>query len=713
MDLESLSVDELKALKAQRAGGTSAAPKAIDLEDLSVDELVQLKRDLGSGSLEKPNWAQSAGKAVMGGVVDAGLFVDSIAGGPTRAAIGAIQNKQYPFSAIADKFGDAAAPAPTGKDISLKAGISDDPLVKFKGSNVVDAASRLFGPAGPLLRLAGNKLLPESFTQKEFQPSPADISGLAVDVLADPTNILPGVAAAKMAGRGVMAGAKGAGRLASPLIRGVGELATKAPGAKSVIAGSKAIGDTAGAVKSALNSVFKATQADDYPKMLEVAQKHGIDPALLPESVEFGDTSFVSRASRNLREGPLGQPELEKFEKGYQAVQEATNNTIAKVSGGPPLSDIQAGALIRQGYDDAVERLFNDVDFTYNQVIDSAPGIRLAPESAAAIESKLAGIEKFAKGRVARGITNTEKAQGQQLLNAVAAVRAGNGSLKQTYEAMTEIGRHAFKKGQNALSDVPVDQKKFQDLYFTLRDEFLNSTSKHLGDDVAQRLVDSNQLITNFNENKNVLASLIGNKTIAPEQLFNSLIMRGDSKRIGALKEILSHEQLQQLKGSVLENLIKRDPDGAFNFRTLHSAMRNRRNVLESLFSPEELVEFGEIVKLGDRFGSPVLSSSGTGASNLFRDLAKGIGDNAVTRSVVTGLKESARGRMLPENAPKVLLPPGPSAKQGFSMPRRGRGEEATKLLQMIGATGASNQKEEQNAVQRRLEEIVRRRAGQ
>lgn len=659
---------------------------------------------------EEPSAIAKLGRGALDAAVKVGQFVDSYTGAPTRAAIGSIQDGGSPLSAFTKQFGEDPTKAPTGKEIALKAGVSDDPLAKFTGGDVARAAGAIPGPLGALVKM-GTALLPNQALKAEFQPSAADVSGLGIDLAADPTNILPLSGAA----RGVLKAAPIAARGGSVLAKGAGQLAAqgirKLPAGNSVVKGLQVAAEAPAAVKGALEHVFKPTQATDFPQLAAVAQKHGIDPSLIPESVEFGENSFISRASRGLREGPLGQPDLERFEEFRSAVQQATDSQLAKIGGGAPLSPVQAGATIRQGYDDAVERLFGDVDFTYNEVIRQAPGIRLTKDAAERLNSKLAGLEKWANGQLQRGITNTEKGQAQQVLNAVAAVRAGNGSLKQTYEAMSQIGRHAFKKGANALNDTPVDVKKFQDLYFTLRDEFINSTASQMGDDVANALIDSNQQITMFNANKKYVADLIGKDTLADERLFNSLIVNGDSKRIAALKEILSPEQLQQLKGAMLENLIKRDPDGAFNFATLHSAMRNKKNVLMALFSPEELVEFGELVKLGERAGPSVLSSSGTGASNQFRDLLKGVGDNTLTRSVVSGIKESARSRAARESAPRALSATKPSEyRVGISRPVRNNPEEAAKLLQMLGTIGTSKEKEEQTATQRRLEEIIKKR---
>lgn len=695
MDLDKLSDAELESL----ASGKPIAPKAqaFNLDDLSDDELAQLA---GEKSLEEPSLLEKFGKGALDSAVKVGQFVDSYTGAPTRAAIGAVQDSKNPLKAFVDQFGADPTKAPTGKEIMTKAGVSTEetlplPFVQKSGTGLFDRKAGQPFQAGEAVNV-----------------SPAGVSGFALDVAADPTNVLPLAAGTRFAAKGAESAAKGTSALAKATAQLAKRGIEAAPGGRTTVKALEAAAEAPKAVKQALEYVFKPTQDKDFARMVAVAEKNGIDPSLLPESVEFGDSSFISRASRNLREGPLGQPELERFEQGYQAVQQAANNQIARIGGGAPLSPIEAGGTIRQGYNDAVDRLFDNVDFTYNSVISQAPGIRLTDDSAARVASKLNGIEKWAKGRLQRGITNTDRGQAEQILRAVEAARAGNGSLKQTYEAMSEIGRHAFKKSKNSLADTPVDVKKMQDLYFTLRDEFLESTAAQLGDDVANALIDSNNQITMFNANKKHVADLIGNDSLADERLFNSLVFNGDSKRLSALKEILTPEQLRSVKGSVLENLVKRDPDGAFNFGTLHSAMRNKRNVLESLFEPEEIVAFGELVKLGDRFGSAVLSSSGTGASNLFSNLLKGVGDNTLTRSVVSSMKESARGRAVMQSAPPpALLPPASIAAPGpFQRPVRNKAEETAKLMQVLGTLGTGEQKEEQAAVQRRLQEIINKR---
>jgi hypothetical protein len=84
--------------------------------------------------------------------------------------------------------------------------------------------------------------------------------------------------------------------------------------------------------------------------------------------------------------------------------------------------------------------------------------------------------------------------------------------------------------------------------------------------------------------------------------------------------------------------------------------MRNKRSALSSIFSPEELAENAGIVRLGDRFGNPVLSSSGTGASLSFGDITKGATNFTVD---ALALKNASRAsdkvlNQSPKAAPKI-----------------------------------------------------------
>jgi hypothetical protein len=582
-----------------------------------------------------------------------GNKIDSYTGAPTRAAIGAIQDGENPIKAFGKQFGNDPETAPTGKQIAQKAGVSSKPLFNVD-DDYLDELEMQDPRAAATLRGV-----------KAVGDIPRDTAlGVAVDVAADPTLLVPfgkvGTLAkggAQLAGRGALKAGVAGAELAA---RGAKAL----PGAEKAAVAAEKVGtvfdiakDTAKNTTEALKTMFKPTVAEDFKDLSSIAQKNGIDPKLLPESIEFGQNSFISRAARNRAEGVLGEPHLKRFEQGLDAVRGATENKIADIGGGHIHSNVEAGEIIRNGFDKGVDNFFEKAGMTHGKIIEAIPNLQLAPESAAKIEAKLNGIEKWAKGRAVRGITQTDRTQADQLLRAVEAVREGK-NYKQTHEALRDIGNVAFK-AKNVLADIPPDVQKLRDLYFTIDDALIETAGKVGGAPVAQELKETNKAIHDFIGDKSVISSIVGNKNMSPEKVFTSLVEHGDSKKIEALKKILPKEDFQKLKGAFLESQLKRNADGSFSFKTFHNSLRNKKNVLGSLLSPEEINDLSEVIRLGNRFGDPILSKSGTGASSLFSDIGQGIRSGAESDTVIGLLKDSARKKALaPPKAPQSLARP-------------------------------------------------------
>lgn len=665
---------------------------------------------------EEPGFLASIGQ----GIVKAGQFVDSYTGAPTRSAIGAAQEGKNPLSAFVSQFGGDPTLAPTGKQIAERAGVSTEESI-VNTADQRQAFDERYNPGlAALIKKSGGYQ-----DQKSF--SPAGMIGLGIDASADLTNIIPGAFIARNLVRG---GAKGAEMLG----RGVKTTVNAAADAAKTSKVGNAVVETAKATKAALDDIFKPKQADDFMRWVDVAQRNGIDPTSLPESIEFGQGSVVSRVARSVREGPVGQADMERFQDGVLQVNNAVDRKVINIGGGLPLNDIEAGDVIRKGFDDSVDELFNKVDFTYNSVIQQAPGAVITPDAYAKLTGKINELESFAQGQLAGAITKSEAEQAKQLLRAVNGLRkrfsdkdaaAGTfGTLRQLYEAMAPIGRHAFKKGGTSLADVPVDQKKFQEMYFAMREAFINSTATQLGDDVAQALVDSNQQITMFMKNKEPIAKMLENKQLAPEKLFKSLISGGDTTKIQALREMLTPEQFNQLKGAYLESLITRNSDETINFGALRTRIQKNRSIISNLFEPDEIREVAELVLLGEKFGPAVLSTSGTGGSNIFRNLLEGVQSGATNRTTLDLMKQSARQRGLPEGGGQLLLAPSPLRDVPVratgtggplpSLPRRTTPEEIAKYLQIVAAQEGASNKDKEAAAKRRLEGIKRLRgAGQ
>ena len=689
-------MDRLQPGQSAPAKQQHSKPKFISDADMASMEKSEPDR---FGSRIDPTELAPVAKTGLGdilanGVVKVASAVDSVSGAPTRAAISAMQDGENPFKAFASQFGESEG-APTGADIAKKAGIPDTPIAKFSGDQAASVVEKFVPGVGVM-----HAFMSDDAKNRTYQPTAADVAGAGVELVADPTNLL---------GVGEVAGAvkKGLGTIGKGT--GVVADATKAaartvPGVKTAEVVSKAGADTVAHATAAIKKMFSPTQAPDFKQLTDIAVKNGIDTSLLPEAIEFGHDSFIARASRKSAEGPLGEAALQRFHQGLDAVRDATEARISKMSGGSIPSKIEAGEIIRAGFDDGVERTFNNLDITHNRIMEAIPELHVSPEALAKIDSKLAGLEKWAKGRMERGFTNAHRAQGEQVLRAVEATRAGSGSYKQTVETLRDIGDVAFKS-KNIYADVPPDLEKFADLYHTIKDGLYDSVAKAAGPEVAEELKKSNEIISQFYGNKSKIAHIIGNKNMAPERIFSALVEHGDSAKIQALKEILPPEYFQKLKGAFLESQIKRTADDGFTFRSLHNNLRNKKNVLEHLLDGDEINDLGELIKLGDRFGDPILSKSGTGASAAFTDIGKSIGDDAQNSAVIEYLKDSARKKGAPQppptTPPNTPAPSSVNNTPAIAAPKRSFEESAAAAVGVNAGAKAGTAQEKKTGPER------------
>lgn len=686
-------------------------------------------------SLEQPGFLKSAAQWTLGKVEDAGRFVDSYTGAPTRAAIGAYQDNQSPLAAFAQQFGENPDIAPSGKQIATKAGLdTKNPVLTAAEQAKFD---QMYAP-----NMYQERMRMGGYKDQEF-PSKAGIAGLAIDVSADPTNIFAGEGLIRGAIGGGAKLAKGAGRVVKGAdeMMGVSKAVSKAATSAGEAAKATTVGaiatDTAKTIKRTMDDFFHPKQAENFGHWVSVADANGIDPNLLPESIEFGPNSSISRMARHVRENPMiGEPDMEKFRNGLMQVDQAIDNNVARLSGGPPLNDIEAGDVLRAGHDRAVNDLFNRTDFTYQKVIDQAPEASVTPKSIEMINKKFAKLKAAAENEAIGAARKETRNQAKNLLEDLQAIRTRMsqidpntktfGSMQQLKDVMTSVGKDAFSKTK--FGEIPFNQEAFKDLYFTMRDAFVNSTAENLGADVANALIDTNQQITMFNKDIEPIAKMLNKKEVSPEKLFQTLVARGDSKQIGALKEILSPEEFNQLRGAYLNRFITRNSDDTIHFGALRSKLAKNTTTLSVLFQPNEIENIVELSKLGEKWGPAVLSTSGTGASNLLRDSLEALKSGATSRATLELSKKSARGRSaldaaeaarVAEEAAKAAEAIPESLKaipaagetltpvQRFMQARqRGKAEEIAKIMQMLATPSVSSRKDERDALEKKLKAL-------
>jgi hypothetical protein len=118
-----------------------------------------------------------------------------------------------------------------------------------------------------------------------------------------------------------------------------------------------------------------------------------------------------------------------------------------------------------------------------------------------------------------------------------------------------------------------------------------------------------------------------------------------------------------------LHDLVKLNPQGEFTFRSTFNRLRDNWDTAEALFEPGELDNFVSLLRLGDKFGSSVMSTSGTGASNAFMDFFRTARDRGTDALITDPIKSKARaiGFDINEIPGKAAAKrPGPGPVMGF-----------------------------------------------
>lgn len=670
---------ELDALEveAQRA---PAAPvrQPSDLQQPNIHVLTP-EEDAELNALEqdfaqRPDYSTPKEEGFLGtigsAVNAAGEAVDSYTGAPTRSAINAIVDGKNPISAFGSQFGEDPNLAPTGKELALKVGVDDT-----TGKVITN---------------------PRTGISSRTTKSDADIVGFGVDVAADWTNAIPFMPVAKI-GSKVKSVLKGSAKAAE-----MAEDAAKASNA--LVDGAEVLKESSKEAKRSLVKLFRPDINPDWKDYQNIAQANGIDPKLLNEAHEFGQSSLISRHARSIAEGPLGAEKIAKHEQFVQAVTNATDNKIKQIGGTTKILDnADAGAMIHADWDKSVDQFFKGMGETYGNAVKMSPDMRLDKKSSVILNSRLDEMERWAAKRLRRdvgaekildtatrkgeinkaasrvldaedsvieAITDEGRAQAQEVMRAVriakGAINKSGGDLSQVYTAMRDIGEIAFKK-KKSLQSIPSDQRKFQEMYFTLQKGMNESIGTHLGPDFKNALEANNAAMSEFFSNRGKLDKVLGNTDLGSADVFKKLILDGDKEKIDALFSVISPEAAKNLKATFLNNIVSRNPDGMINFKTTRNTLNKlkQNGKLKSLFTLDELNSIDEVMKLGDAAGSPVMSSSGTGASNAFRDILSTVKNKVEGDLLVEGMKKGARSRA---NYVENVATSGKPSKSGMQM---------------------------------------------
>lgn len=662
-ELEAIAAGEMPRVNADvsksesRSKALEARPaKVRTIRDMSDAELEAIAK---APEPEEPGVLEEAGQSALRGLVKIGQAVDSVTGAPTRAAVFKLQDGGSFLDSIgefAEQFAGDPTKAPTGEDIAIKAGIDPEDKVQFT-----------LGAGGP-------SEVPVEIPAGKFY-------GFLLDVALDPTNLIPGVGAAR-------ATAKGASRAAKVTARGAGRgiaAATRKTAPKVADAGV-AIREQARGVAESMQRFLDPKRAPDYDELVDIARRNKIDVDRL-EPVEFPQGSLIQRADLAARSS-LDDKAAEAFRETLDQVREAVRQNIRNIGGGKVPGPVEAGEFLRNAYDRGFDRVFGSLEETYNKVIKDFPGLKISTRAvasqkspAAKLESALKGIERFAKGRLNRGVTDEFRGQARDLLKSVKAIRSTNGSVKQAVEALRDIGEAAFKK-QNKFARTPPDIGKMRKLYGDLSEAIKQTIRQDVkdGPSIVKQLELDNAKISKFFTDRAPLERLLGDPGKSPEAIFRGLVSAGDTNTIRSLKELLSPQDLQVVKAAAVNTLLRGED---FSFARLGNKLRDKAFLYRELLTPQEFAGLADVIRLGEAFGPAQLTAPAAGVSGILRDIGGATRDSLLNDAVINMLKARARGRAL--QTPAAAAPiPAVNQSTRIRIPRRRRIDDILKGTQVI-----------------------------
>lgn len=433
---------------------------------------------------------------------------------------------------------------------------------------------------------------------------------LILDLAEDPTAIAPlGRAVAEvpaLVGRFVSRGKK--------TVEKAGEVVTQAV---DVVTESKTAGDLFEAVKGGraatvkrnkelTDQILNPKRKPDTEELRATAERIGIDKEKLPEAIEFGELSQRARAEKAVAQGEKGTVLLENHAENLDKVQKGIEKEILTIGKQEPLVPSISGPILKGRLVEGLRRVEDKITMSHKKLMKENKGLKIDPKEVAKIKSKMRGIEKFAKGRAKRGLVAAQRTTGENLLNAVESLKNTKASYKQINEAREFIGEVAFET-VGSIEKVKAQDRKFRELYFTLNDALMK-TADNISSEVGKQLRESNKIIKGIMDDKGVLTIPLGDKDKAGEIIFATAL--SDSRKAQAVKNILTPDELQNLKGDFLESLTKRDGSDNFTAKSFLAALNRKKHILPVLFEPDEIKMIHDIAKLGERMGAPIMPGS-------------------------------------------------------------------------------------------------------
>lgn len=631
-----------------------------DQSDITDDELVelnQLRQEQGPiEDLQQPTPSLVDQENMLGKgakfLYNMGTLYDTYMGGAgLRSTVGLASN--------AGKFGLTSKNAPTGEELAVSQGFSQDKSLDIPLPTTFQIAAAALGKdPGPI------------------KISPAEAAGFVEEQVLDVGNVLPVGKVLKGAGKALGVGADFIGKTA---VKGadiaISSAKKKSTAFNTVYETAKRSGKN---VAQGLGNMLNPNVAPDAKIFKEIAETYDLP---FMSGHEFGAQSPITNLERKqIESGALRAP----FFKTKDKVTETVNKIIADAApSGEPLTKEAAGDYLKESYDRAVDKLFSDVDITYNSVLANNPDFTLSKKAMDNIETVAKSVEKEANKMIGTRL-NIPTRQGEELIKALSGLRESGGRFDTIRGSMDIIGKLAYRPSVGLLPDAP-NVVELQKLYTTLKNNVALSVEDTLGAKAASQLRKNNQKIATFLTDAKPLEKTIGNPSISGEELFKKLILDANSGKLNALLKILDPQDVKELGASFLSHSLLEDPG-----KTLKH-LGAKPHIVSRIVDKKDLEKLTNVLKYGERMGAAQFPGSSVG--NLLNSVT-GVIALAVTGSAsLEALKTAARTKAQKEAV--ALLEKTP--KSNWAKLLRDMPIKDPSILRVLSKAGVSIRSNEEN----------------
>jgi hypothetical protein len=299
----------------------------------------------------------------------------------------------------------------------------------------------------------------------------------------------------------------------------------------------------------------------------------GEGPAAQTQTANLADRSQAEWAAQARREARL---------------QKGLESDISDLGGGIATDAIRAGNNAKIGLKEGVDRLIGDLDVSHNKIVKERPDLMISTEGQNALEDALIEVNDLSDMAKQLDIGAGEAGELERLSNKAMESQSYSDLNKLRRFVGRQISKGKFDKDSEYL-------KSLGRMYAGINDALMLS----LDGETAASLQANNKIISSVLKDDALFTSIY-NRDIGGEKVLQSIT--NDSRKIDALRTLLTPEQFDEVVGGYLSLKVKPKKDEKIAAAGVRAMLTNNDPVISTMFKgrEKELNDFKELLYLGE-----------------------------------------------------------------------------------------------------------------